>query len=76
LGDELRVVIKAVDMDRRTVEFALEDGGGVTTSGKFERRAPKSAAPGKGFRLPPRSKASAKGKSGGKAGGKKGKKRR
>jgi ribonuclease R len=76
LGDELRVVIKAVDMDRRTVEFALEEGGGVTTSGKFERRAPKGAAPKKGFRLPPKSKASAKGKSGGKAGGKKGKKRR
>jgi len=76
LGDELRVVIKAVDMDRRTVEFALEDGGGVTTSGKFERRAPKGAAPRKGFRLPPKSKASSKGKSGGKAGGKKGKKRR
>jgi hypothetical protein len=76
LGDELRVVIKAVDMDRRTVEFALEEDGGITTSGKFERRAPRGAPPKKGFRLPPKSKASAKGKSGSKAGGRKGKKRR
>src|SRR5690606_28482345 len=39
LGDELRVRVKAVDMDRRTVDFDLADeDGDVTTSGKFQRR--------------------------------------
>lgn len=40
LGDEVTVVIKAVDMDKRTVDFVLagEARGPVTTSGKFERR--------------------------------------
>ncbi|WKZ65601.1 MAG: ribonuclease R [Flavobacteriales bacterium] len=40
LGDELTVTIKAVDMDRRTVDFALAgEAGPVTTSGKFVRRS-------------------------------------
>lgn len=64
LGDELRVVIKAVDMDRRTVEFGLEGETMRTTSGKFERRAPKGAPNKKGFRQAP--KASNKGKKKGK----------
>ncbi len=41
LGDELMVSVKAVDMDRRVIDFALaedDDRPGVTTSGKFERR--------------------------------------
>jgi len=40
LGDEVTVVIKAVDMDKRTVDFVLagEARGPVTSSGKFERR--------------------------------------
>jgi len=39
LGDELTVAIKAVDMDKRTVELALhEERGPVTTSGKFVRK--------------------------------------
>ena len=39
LGDELMVAIKAVDMDKRTVELALhEERGPVTTSGKFVRK--------------------------------------
>ena len=39
LGDELTVTVKAVDMDKRTVEFSLsgESRGPVTTSGKFVR---------------------------------------
>ncbi len=47
LGDELEVMIKAVDMDRRVVDFSLagESSPQVTTSGKFERRsiAPRKA---------------------------------
>ena len=39
LGDELEVTIKAVDMDRRAVDFVLAGEPAVTTSGKFERRA-------------------------------------
>ena len=53
LGDELRVVVKAVDMDRRSVDFGLAGEVMRTTSGKFERRAPKapkSAPAKKGFR--------------------------
>lgn len=41
LGDELMVSVRAVDMDRRTVDFSIADDderGPVTTSGKFERR--------------------------------------
>ena len=60
LGDELRVVVRAVDMDRRSVDFGLagevmREDGGRTTSGKFQRRAPKASkgAPAKkGFRQP------------------------
>ena len=37
LGDELRVTVKAVDMDRRSVDFALAGETMRTTSGKFER---------------------------------------
>lgn len=48
LGDELEVMIKAVDMDRRVVDFALVGGsaGPVTTSGKFKRGsiAPRKAS--------------------------------
>ena len=44
LGDELRVTIKAVDMDRRTVAFVLEGEPLVTTSGKFERRNHKATS--------------------------------
>ncbi|MBK9175348.1 MAG: ribonuclease R [Flavobacteriales bacterium] len=48
LGDELTVTIKAVDMDRRTVAFALHgERGPVTTSGKFERRASGKKKPGR-----------------------------
>lgn len=43
LGDEVRVTIKAVDMDRRTVAFVLEGEPLVTTSGKFERRTHKAS---------------------------------
>ena len=47
LGDELEVTIKAVDMDRRVVDFSLtgEASSPITTSGKFERRsiAPRKA---------------------------------
>lgn len=53
LGDELRVVVKAVDMDRRTVAFGLAGETMRTTSGKFERRSPQGARPApanKGFR--------------------------
>jgi ribonuclease R len=55
LGDELRVVVKAVDMDRRSVDFGLAGEVMRTTSGKFERRAPKAAKAQpakKGFRQP------------------------
>lgn len=55
LGDELRVVVKAVDMDRRSVDFGLAGEVMRTTSGKFERRAqkaPKAAPAKKGFRQP------------------------
>lgn len=38
LGDELSVMVKAVDMDRRTVDMVLAGEPVVTTSGKFERR--------------------------------------
>jgi ribonuclease R len=39
LGDVLRVVVKAVDMDRRTVDLAEAlPRGPVTTSGKFRRK--------------------------------------
>lgn len=42
LGDELRVTIKAVDMDRRTVDLALDEPQGpVNTRGKFERKPAK-----------------------------------
>lgn len=48
LGDELEVTVKAVDMDRRAVDFSLtgEVSSPVTTSGKFERRsiAPRKAS--------------------------------
>ena len=48
LGDELDVTVKAVDMDRRVVDFSLagEVASPVTTSGKFERRsiAPRKAS--------------------------------
>jgi ribonuclease R len=51
LGDELTVTIKAVDMDRRTVDMALaEEGGPVTTSGKFVRRPSPAKASSKGTR--------------------------
>ncbi len=54
LGDELQVVVKAVDMDRRTVEMALAGEAEVTTSGKFARRPTKARGevPKKGFRQP------------------------
>jgi ribonuclease R len=52
LGDELRVVVKAVDMDRRSVDFGLAGEVMRTTGGKFERRAPKGAPVKKGFRQP------------------------
>lgn len=46
LGDELRVVIKAVDMDRRTVDLALDEGSRpVTTSGKAVRKHPQKTKP-------------------------------
>jgi ribonuclease R len=46
LGDELTVTVRAVDMDRRSVELALvEDRGAVTTSGKFERKRAHEPAP-------------------------------
>ena len=67
LGDELEVMIKAVDMDRRVVDFSLSGAASpaITTSGKFERRS-----------IAPR-KASSKGKKPKQAQkGKKGKKRR
>lgn len=40
LGDELSVVVKAVDMERRASTFSLGDGeaAAVTTSGKFQRK--------------------------------------
>ena len=44
LGDELEVTIRAVDMDRRAVDFVLAGEPAVTTSGKFERR-PSSVSP-------------------------------
>ncbi len=48
LGDELEVMIKAVDMDRRVVDFSLVGGtvAPVTTSGKFQRGsiAPRKAS--------------------------------
>lgn len=48
LGDELTVVIKAVDMDRRTVDFVLNEGRGpVTSSGKFQRRTVGKKKPGR-----------------------------
>lgn len=48
LGDEVMVTIKAVDMDRRAVDFVLMEGRGpVTTSGKFERRATAKKKPGR-----------------------------
>ncbi len=48
LGDEVMVTIKAVDMDRRAVDFVLMEGRGpVTTSGKFERRPAAKKKPGR-----------------------------
>ncbi len=48
LGDELLVTIKAVDMDRRTVDFVLAEGRGpVTTSGKFVRGPAPKKKPGR-----------------------------
>ena len=48
LGDDLEVMIKAVDMDRRVVDFSLVGGtvAPVTTSGKFQRGsiAPRKAS--------------------------------
>ena len=43
LGDEVTVTIKAVDMDKRTVDLALhgEERGPVTSSGKFVRKGRK-----------------------------------
>ena len=46
LGDELEVTIRGVDMDRRTTDFVLAGEPLVTTSGKFERRAPKGGKKG------------------------------
>lgn len=37
LGDELEVVVRAVDMDRRSVDLALAGASPVTSSGKFAR---------------------------------------
>lgn len=67
LGDELRVVIKAVDMDRRSVDFGLagevmREDGGRTTSGKFQRGKPATKAPAKGFRSKPKNTAKTQGK--------------
>lgn len=48
LGDELRVVVKAVDMDKRTVDFALDEPrSAVTTRGKHVRKAPARKKPGR-----------------------------
>ena len=48
LGDEIVVTIRAVDMDRRTVDLVLkEERGPVTTSGKFERRPAGKKKPGR-----------------------------
>jgi ribonuclease R len=52
LGDDISVVVKAVDMDRRSVDFGLAGEVMRTTSGKFERRAPKATSAKKGFRQP------------------------
>lgn len=43
LGDELTVTIKAVDMERRSVDMALAGEEARTSSGKFERRAAPSS---------------------------------
>ncbi len=48
LGDEVTVTIRAVDMDRRTVDLVLAEGRGpVTSSGKFERRPTGKKKPGR-----------------------------
>lgn len=48
LGDELTVTIKAVDMDRRTVDFELAGTDHeAPASGKFIRRAPGKKKPGR-----------------------------
>jgi exoribonuclease R len=48
LGDEVTVVVKAVDMDKRTVDLVLagESREPVTSSGKFERK-PSKKKPGR-----------------------------
>jgi ribonuclease R len=66
LGDELRVVVKTVDMDRRSVDFGLagevmREDGGRTTSGKFSRKAQPKAAT-KGFRTKPKNAGKTQGK--------------
>lgn len=71
LGDELRVVVRTVDMQRRSVDMGLagevmRTDGGKTTSGKFSRKpssgkaSSKADPPQKGFRQP--KKATKKGK--------------
>lgn len=63
LGDELRVMVRSVDMQRRSVDMALAGeemraDGGKTTSGKFSRKpsshkvSGKAVPPIKGFRHP------------------------
>jgi ribonuclease R len=73
LGDELEVTIKAVDMERRAVDFVLTGEPAVTTSGKFQRRStpkPSSVAPRKASSKGKRPKQGTKPKK-----GKKGKRR-
>src|SRR5690606_26445234 len=85
LGDELEVMVRGVDMEKRTIDFSLvgEEGGGPATerSGRGQwdetRPAPASGAKGtrNGFRSP-RGTGAKKGRKGGKTGGNQGRKRR
>lgn len=61
LGDEVRVMVKAVDMERRSVDFVLAGEAVRTTSGKFERRGTKQKKS-KGHKAKPRSTPKKKGR--------------
>lgn len=83
LGDELEVMVRGVDMEKRTIDFSLVDDGAEApppaARGQWDETRPYPASGAKGarngFRSPKGTGAKKGGKKGGKAGGK-GRKRR
>lgn len=82
LGDELEVMVRGVDMEKRTIDFSLVDEAGNAVppakpgGGKWDETRPYPATNGPGRRKGFRSPKKAGGKQGGKAKGGKAKKRR